>query len=415
MIFRTSAKAPRFCAALLASLMVAACAGRPHDILVPSAQTAPGTSRVDLFVATTRSPDKAEPGNMFGGERAAEPSYAAISVSIPPDQLRKIGEVQWPHSSGDPSREMVTVRADILDHDKALKELHAAMRTSARRQVLVFVHGYNNGFDEAVFRFAQIVHDSGTSATPVLFTWPSAANVLAYNYDRESATYSRDALETLLQGLCQDPTVADVTILAHSMGNWVAIEALRQMAIRHGRVPGKISTVMLAAPDVDIDVFRNDERTIGPRSPKFILLVSQDDRALAWSRRLAGKTRLGAINPNDEPYKSELQAAGVSVIDLTDVKANDMMAHSKFANSPEVVRLIGQRLAAGQTIEDEDVAIGGRIELATEGLAGAVGAAAGVAVSTPIATVDPDTRAELGDEIKEVRDNAALATGDPSN
>ena len=62
-------------------------------------------------------------------------------------------------------------------------------------QVLVFVHGFNNRFEDAVFRFAQIIHDSRADVAPVLFTWPSKGSVFAYGYDRESANYSRDALE----------------------------------------------------------------------------------------------------------------------------------------------------------------------------------------------------------------------------
>jgi esterase/lipase superfamily enzyme len=61
------------------------------------------------------------------------------------------------------------------------------------------VHGFNNRFDDAVYRFAQIVHDSKVPAIPVLFTWPSRGEMKlrAYTYDRESANYSRDALESL--------------------------------------------------------------------------------------------------------------------------------------------------------------------------------------------------------------------------
>ncbi|MGK8642933.1 alpha/beta hydrolase [Brucella anthropi] len=42
---------------------------------------------------------------------------------------------------------------------------------------------------EAVYRFAQLVHDAKIDAAPVLFTWPSRGNVLDYVYDRESTIY----------------------------------------------------------------------------------------------------------------------------------------------------------------------------------------------------------------------------------
>src|SRR5690606_29795012 len=137
------------------------------------------------------------------------------------------------------------------------------------RRVLVFVHGYNSGFEDAVYRFAQIVHDSGTDAIPVLFTWPSRGKLLAYNYDRESTSYSRDAFEEVLQALARDPSVDEVSILAHSMGNLLTLESLRQMSIRDRRVAPKIMNVMLAAPDVDVDVFRTQITRMGEPRPRF--------------------------------------------------------------------------------------------------------------------------------------------------
>jgi esterase/lipase superfamily enzyme len=90
----------------------------------------------------------------------------------------------------------------------------------------------------------------------VLFTWPSRASVFAYGYDRESTNLSRDGLEQVLNMLARDPAVSEVTILAHSMGNWLTLEVLRQMAIRDRRVPAKIRNVMLAAPDASPELVR---------------------------------------------------------------------------------------------------------------------------------------------------------------
>jgi esterase/lipase superfamily enzyme len=64
--------------------------------------------------------------------------------------------------------------------------------------VLVFEHGYNTRFDEAAFRFAWIVHDSGAKVTPVMFSWASWGTVSAFSYDRVSAEIARNGLESLL-------------------------------------------------------------------------------------------------------------------------------------------------------------------------------------------------------------------------
>lgn len=254
---------------------------------------------------------------------------------------------------------------------------------------------------ESVYRFAQIVHDSGTDVVPVVFTWPSRASIFDYNYDKESTNYSRDALEEMLTRLAKDKSVGEITVMAHSMGTWLAVESLRQMAIRHGRVNSKIINVILAAPDLDVDVFSRQYTALGTKPPKFTLFVSQDDRALTLSRRISGNVdRLGQIDPTVEPYASQLEKAGITVLDLTKLKSGDNLNHGKFAESPEVVRLIGDRLIAGQTVTDSDVGLGEAIGAVGIGAAQTVGTAASVVVSAPIAVFDPRTRDNYGQQVE---------------
>ena len=167
--------------------------------LVPVAESVPGASKVDMLVATTRM-RAADPEEFFSGDRGPELSFAEFTVSIPPEASRKQGEVQWPRNvPGNPATDFVTLKADVIDRTQAAAWVRGSVRQVPQRRVLLFVHGFNNRFDDAVFRFAQIVHDAGTPVAPVLFTWPSRGSVLAYGYDRESNTYSRTALETTLR------------------------------------------------------------------------------------------------------------------------------------------------------------------------------------------------------------------------
>lgn len=338
-------------------VLAAACANRAQGVLEPTGVQATGTSRVDILVATTRSDKHAAPGEMFTGDRAIGLNFADISISIPPDGARQPGEIQWPSSRpGNPATEFVTVAAERLDQAAALKRFYVRLNRTQKRHVLLFVHGYNTRFEEAVYRLAQIVHDARAPVLPVLFTWPSRGQLLDYPYDLESASYSRDALEAILQSLSKDKSVAEVSVLAHSMGNWVTMEALRQMAIRDGGIASKIRNVMLAAPDIDVDVFRRQMRTIGDKRPPFTIFVSRDDKALSLSKRIAGSTdRLGSIDPEQEPYKSQLKElanARVTIIDMTRVNGGDPLGHTKFAQAPEVVRMIGGRLASGQQLNE---------------------------------------------------------------
>jgi esterase/lipase superfamily enzyme len=366
-----------------------------------------------MLVATTRVGVSEPVGVMFNGERAHGLAFADIAVSIPPDSVRKIGDVQWPSSPpGDPARDFVTVRADRLDLKQAIADFNGRLLKlrPSDRHVLLFIHGYNTRFEEAVFRFAQIAHDAGAPVVPVLFTWPSRGKLFDYVYDRDSATYSRDALEVLLQAMAKNPNVGEISILAHSMGNFVAVEALRQMVIRNRTMSPKIKDIMLASPDIDFEVFRRQiaEIEASDKSPPITLFVSKDDRALRASSLLAGsEPRLGAVDPNAEPYKTVLEKAGVHVLDLTTVTSDDSMNHGKFATS-EVVKAIGTRLANGQTLTDARLTLGERIGSVAQGTAGALGNAATLAISAPLAIIDPNTRETLGDEATSA---GAAATG----
>ncbi|MEK1851220.1 MAG: alpha/beta hydrolase, partial [Phyllobacterium sp.] len=160
------------------------CAGRPKNVLSPVAETSPSSSRVDMLVATTRS-RSSNPGEMFTGERGVTPAFADITVSIPPKSVRKEGDVAWPKRlPSNPATDFATLKADQITLDADKNWLSASVRKSPDLSVLVFIHGFNNRFEDSVYRFAQIVQDSGVHSAPVLVTWPSRGSLLAYGYDR---------------------------------------------------------------------------------------------------------------------------------------------------------------------------------------------------------------------------------------
>jgi esterase/lipase superfamily enzyme len=361
------------------------CGGHVKGVMQPLNLAAEpnGNAVVDMLVATSRLPSD-DPATLFSGERSAHPSITDVAVSIPSDKVRASGTVQWPKKlPPNPQTDFAVVRVKPMETIQDGREW--VRKHSNGGHAMVFIHGFNNTYEDSVFRFAQIVHDSGAEVTPVLFTWPSRAKVFDYNYDKESTNYSRTSLENTLKALVEDKNIKDITILAHSMGTWLAMEAIRQMAIRDGGLPKKIENVILASPDIDVDVFARQWTELGARKPNFTIFVSQDDRALALSRYISGDVqRLGQINPAEEPFKTKLEQAGITVVDLTKVKSTDRLNHGKFAESPEIVQLIGQRLVTGQTLTDSDVGLGDGITAIVAGTVNTVGKVAATTVATPV-------------------------------
>lgn len=362
------------------------CANRVQDVLQPLAVSPKDTNRVTMLAATTRKPSQ-DPGKLYSGDRGTVISLNSVTVSIPPDRNRKTGEVQWPsRMPPNPEKEFAATEVTKIPSERQALDWYRRNRNS-KRQVIIFVHGFNNTYADAVFRFAQIIHDSGTDAAPILFTWPSRGRVFDYLYDKESANYSRRALEDLILQAANSPDVADVTILAHSMGGWLAAEALRGVAMREKKIPAKVKNVVLASPDIDIDVFRRQFTEMGPARPHFAILTSTHDKALDASRWLSGGVdRVGGTDLR--PYASVLEELGVSVIDTSAIKTNDPLGHNSFADSPELVRLLGRRLA-GQSLDGGKTSVADQIGITAANFAGS---AARVAVAAPVAVIDPETR-----------------------
>lgn len=330
---------------LFIGLWLQACATAPSGVLLPTAAVPEGADTVNVLVYSTRA-ESDQPGVVYSGKRAETLTSMAVEVSIPPDH--EIGAVEWPRRRDrDPSRYFATVSIEPVLDDASAAAWISSHQTNGH--LLVFVHGFNVPFDRAVYSLAQLTHDSGVQAAPILFTWPSLGRVWGYVYDRESANYSRDALEQLLRAAAQNPDVKEITVMAHSMGSWIAVEALRQYAIREGRVDPKIQNVILAAPDLDLDVFAQQFNTLGEERPHFTFLVSRDDQALRMSRLIAGGVqRVGALDPSAEPIRSILeQIGGITIVNLTHVHGRDRLNHSVFAESPEVVQLLGGSLMSG--------------------------------------------------------------------
>ena len=94
-----------------------------------------------------------------GRRRRPSPTWSSRSRRTP---NRKIGEVQWPQQPpGNPATDFVTLKSEIITKDQAKGSLARLLGHSHEKEAFVFVHGFNNRFEDAVYRFAQILHDSG--------------------------------------------------------------------------------------------------------------------------------------------------------------------------------------------------------------------------------------------------------------
>ncbi|MEW6436652.1 MAG: alpha/beta fold hydrolase [Pseudomonadota bacterium] len=336
-----------FLAGLLVASLVSGCGSTTAMTEMMANADAPHS--ILTFVCSTRQDG---PG---GDEmRPDGPAYSLQILSVPPDH--RPGQIERPaFGSPDPQHHIMVASTRDMSEAEFRNELatNISGRIGSNRDVLLYVHGFNTSFDAARFRLAQIVTDGRFGGIPILFTWPATNSVFDYEAARESATASRDSLANLLKDLSEVPDIGRIHILAHSMGTWLTMEALRQRAIAGSpSLNGKLGLVMLAAPDIDLSVFRSQLSELD--ASHFSVLVSADDRALSLSRTLAGdRPRVGALDPRKRADRIELARLGVKVYDLSG-KSDGLIDHDAYADLPDVVRSIGAQIGR-QRIQDSDV------------------------------------------------------------
>jgi esterase/lipase superfamily enzyme len=281
-------------------------------------------------VATTR--ERAAPDvNVFTTERAQALNFAEFTIATPPTQ-NPDGSVK-PLGSADLARSFVTVDQAVLTRAEFSQRVAPRGAAASRQNVVIFAHGFNTNFQEALFRLVQMSADARIEGTPVLFSWPSQARVTGYRVDRDSVALSRDDFAELLTLLAANPRVGRVTVVAHSLGGWLVVEALQKLKVAGKRAVINRLNVVLVSPDIDVDAFRQQLEVIGPLSPPMTLLVATDDRALATSRRIAGsRARVGALDVNDPRVRDAALRARVRIVDISDVSASSRFNHDRHVN-----------------------------------------------------------------------------------
>ena len=321
----------RLFALLLAALsLLAGCTPRPG--IAVSAEAAQLGTELPVYVGTTR---KDGDERLFGNARGAQVRFARVDVSIPPGH--EPGRIEASLPRPDPARHFMASRvvrhADAADFRADLARA-LARRPRAEREALIYVHGFNNTFADGVFRAAQMGHDFEMPGVMVHYSWPSGAKPLGYAYDRDSALFARDGLVALIEEV-KRAGAERVLLAGHSLGAHLSMEALRQIALKRGGVGGLVDSAVLISPDIDIDVFRSQARTIGALPQPFVIFASQRDRALALSARLSGEgNRLGNLKTVQQV--ADLQ---VIVIDVSAYSGGDWFNHLTIGQSPALIRL----------------------------------------------------------------------------
>jgi len=242
--------------------------------------------------------------------------------------MERPGKVLWlfPRKQN-PEKHIVLQSINVLEENDFYNYLREGLNQTDNKAALIFVHGFNTSFDEAARRCGQICYDVPFSGITGFFGWPSAGNnVFNYVRDVERADASVSSLTAFIENIVDNTGVKKLHFIAHSMGNRILTRSLNQL-IQKETFKNKINTIaqiILAAPDIDTDVFNNEIypsfRKIGKRRT---IYASDEDMALFFSEKIRrGLKRLG--EGGDNIYVVN----GIDTIDASNVMSKGMLRHS---------------------------------------------------------------------------------------
>jgi len=342
-----------------------------------SVPTALRTPDVEVIYATDRARLPEAERVAYGHKRSAELAFGTCTVSIGggmtfdelraqstralrtrpvPVKLERIEELgRYPATPWSAYRggEWVWVPENQTAEGERTRELQdligRALDRTPHKEAVIYVHGFNNSFQDAALVSAELWHFCGRQGVPIVYTWPAGSGLTlrGYNYDSESGAFTVFHLKQFLEAVAGTPGLERLHLIAHSRGTEVLVSALRELHIRYtAQADGdiectaqklRLGNVILAAPDIDIDVAlqRLAAERVDAACARMTVYTSPDDLALAIAKWLFGSiARIGTLTLYDPP-RGEPTLAMLPSIDLIDVRVvSDWIGHAYFYANP---------------------------------------------------------------------------------
>ena len=295
-----------------------------------------GFATVRVFYGTNRVPSgDTRPAQLYGGGNGAlQTGY--LDVTIP--QIHQLAELEAPKDwsaytvqiDKTESRKKFILLDSVTPLSRAdfLTALHQQISASPGKDVFVFVHGYNQSFEDAARRTAQLAYDLDFDGTPMMFSWPSQGHLYSYFTDQQVIEPTGPRLAEFLDTVTAASGAERVHLIAHSMGNRVMLAALQAYVKAHAGKAGRpaFGQLVFTAPDVDRRDFVTAFASLRGIAERITLYASDSDLALRASKTVHGEPRAGSAGDGI------IRLPGLDTIDMSGLPA-DALGHSYFAAS----------------------------------------------------------------------------------
>ena len=321
-----------------------------------SAQKEPDWSVVPIFFGTDRQRTNTTTRVIYDWQRGRRLELGQALVTIPKKHEVPMVERPWAlkipyleitlyEEAEDPKEHFTLKEIKALTKEQFLALVREKLAASTRFKdhALVFVHGYQTKFDNAVFRTAQIAYDLKFDGASFLYSWPSGGTLQGYTYDLGSAAQAEPYLREFLQLVRDESGAKKLSVIAHSMGNQPLLRVLQDLkrSLPEGVL---ISQLILAAPDVDRDNFENIVTSIRGIAEGITLYAASNDTALQVSRQVNG----GVPRAGDVPEGGPIVIEGIDTIDATATSMDSVgINHSGYAENNALLLDIGKLIGEG--------------------------------------------------------------------
>ena len=317
------------------ALVLAGAEAAPPD--PPRRGEAPVTAGVFFATNRLREPGASGP-EAYGGDRGV-PAYGRCEVAFEP--IPGLHQVTDKLPFYLPS-EINSVR---LAGEFAADDFWGRLETgvgAAGGSLVVFVHGYNYGFERTCRMASELQRNLGAGAAVLMFSWPANGIPTDYVRDQADVEWSVPFLAEFLATAASRLGSDRVQVLAHSLGTRGVLHALERM--RADRVPAPaVGRLVLLAPDYDSQTFiERLPRIAGMVAEPITLYASENDTALKVSRGLSGYPRLGEGGP------LLTLADGMESIDVSPAGRYQILGHEYFFYHPRVVSDLVGLLTTGE-------------------------------------------------------------------
>lgn len=283
---------------------------------------------VPVYYGTDRKVVEGEKAADLYSNEKDELQWGQCWVSIP--KAHDMGEIERPsiwalEFSEDEDKHFVIKSVNPMTKEGFLRSLDVEGKKPGKDEALVFIHGYNVSFEDAAYRTAQMAYDMQFEGVPLLYSWPSHATLGGYLADGERIKWTIPHLKEFLTEVAQREGINRINIIAHSMGNRALSWAIVDIAREHPDI--KFNNLILAAPDIDADIFVRDVAPFMVKTAECVTIyASSNDKALITSKNLNDGPRAGESGANLVMYDN------IETVDASSADT-DFLGHSYFAST----------------------------------------------------------------------------------